>query len=73
LTPPRSIIAIGSKAASFHSASRTFWPRNGKPRSSTIAFTRSAPSVNSQCPTMASGRRSFMQSTMSWPLVASAV
>ena len=34
-----------------------------------IPLTRSAPSVNSQWPTMASGFSSAMQSTMSWPLV----
>ena len=40
---------------------------------STICFTRSAPSVNSQCGAMASTPRSLQASTMSWPLVHSAV
>ena len=31
LTPPRSIIVIGSNAGSFHSVSRMFCARNGKP------------------------------------------
>ena len=63
-------MVIGSNAASFHSVSRMFCARNGKPSFSVIALTRSAPSVNSQWPTMASGFSSAMQSTMSWPLAA---
>ena len=62
-------MVIGSNTGSFHSVSRMFCARNGKPSFSAISFTRSAPSVNSQWPVMASGFSSAMQSTMSWPLV----
>ena len=44
--------------------------RKEKPRKSTISFTRASPSVNSQCPVMASGLSRAMHSTMSCPCSA---
>ena len=75
-TPLTGRIVYAGNTGSPKSAVLTFCARKAilpAKSFSTISLTRSAPSVNSQCPVMTSTPRSLQASTMSWPFVHSAV
>ncbi len=75
-TPLICLMVYGAKTGSPKSAVTTFCATKSTvplKSLSTICFTRSAPSVNSQCPVITSTPSVLQASTMSWPFDHSAV